>query len=96
MAKLFSLMVAVVFGMAFVGLGVVQATDTLTGSSPIMIAKGKAGDDHGKAGDDHGKAGDDHGKAGDDHGKAGDDHGKAGDDHGKKKDPAKKKKAAKK
>lgn len=89
MAKLFSLVITVVFGISFIGLGAIQANDALTSSSPIMIAKGKAGDDHGKAGDDHGKAGDDHGKAGDDHGKAGDDHGKAGDDHGKKKNKGK-------
>jgi hypothetical protein len=80
MAKLFSLVVAVVFGISFVGLGVVQAKDALSDSSPIIVAKGKAGEDHGKAGDDHGKAGDDHGK-------------KKGHDKKKK---ATKKKAAKK
>lgn len=90
MAKLFSLVVAVVFGISFVGLGIVQAKETLAGSAPIVIAKGKAGGKHGKAGDSHGKAGDhgqgsEHGQAGQDHGKAGDDHGKAGDAHGKKK-----------
>ena len=77
MAKLFSMVVAIVFGISFVGLGVVQATDALVGSSPIIVASGQAGDDHGKAGDDHGKAGDNHGKAGNDHGKAGEDHGNA-------------------
>jgi len=87
MATLFSLVITVVFGISFIGLGAVQANDALTGSSPIMIAKGQAGDDHGKAGEDHGKAGDDHGKAGDDHGKK-----KAA----KKKAPAKKKAAKKK
>ena len=80
MAKLFSMVIALVFGISFVGLGVVQASDALTAFSPIIVASGKAGDDHGKAGDDHGKAGDDHGKA--------------GDDHGKKKGHAKKKKAS--
>ncbi|MEX2492894.1 MAG: hypothetical protein WD425_14155 [Nitrospirales bacterium] len=89
MANLCSMVVAMVFGLSFVGSGVVQATDSLTAFSPIIVASGQAGDDHGKAGDDHGKADGDHGKAGDD-------HGKAGDDHGKKKDHAKKKKAAKK
>ena len=84
MAKLFSLMVAVLCSIAFVGLGVVQAKEAFTGSPSIILVSGKAGDDHGKAGDDHGKAGDDHGKAGDDHGKAGDDHGKK-KGHGKKK-----------
>jgi len=95
MAKLFSFVIAGVFGIAFIGLGAAQANDFSTQGSPIMIAKGKAGDKHGKAGDDHGKAGDhgkgaEHGQAGEDHGKARDDHGKAGDDHGKKKDHAKK------
>jgi len=55
MAKIFSMGVAVVFGIAFVGLGVVQAKNTLTGSSPIIVASGKVGEGHGKAGDDHGK-----------------------------------------
>ncbi len=87
MAKLFSMVIAVVFGISFIGLGVVQASDFLTGSSPIIVASGKTDDKHGKAGDDHGKAGDDdHGKAGDDHGKTDDDHhGKTADKHGKKK-----------
>jgi hypothetical protein len=86
MAKLFSLMVAIMFGIAFVGLGVVQAKEALTSSPSIILVSGKAGEKHGKAGDDHGKAGEDHGKAGED-------HGKAGDIHGKKKGHAKKKKA---
>jgi hypothetical protein len=102
MAKLFSMVITVVFGISFVGLGMVQANDALANSSPIMIAKGKAGDDHGKAGGDHGQAGmdhgkaEDHGKAGEDHGQAGEDHGQAGDDHGKAGDDHGKKKAAKK
>ena len=74
MAKLFTLALAVVFGMTFGGMTVAKAADQ---STPIMVAEGQAGEDHGKAGDDHGKAGDDHGKAGDEHGKAGDDHGKS-------------------
>ena len=86
MAKLFSMVIAVVFGISFIGLGVVQASDFLTGSSPIIVASGKTDDKHGKDGDDHGKADDDHGKAGDDHGKTDDDHhGKTADKHGKKK-----------
>jgi len=74
MAKFFTLALAVVFGMTFGGMTLAKAADQ---SAPIMVAEGKAGEDHGKAGEDHGKAGEDHGKAGDDHGKAGDDHGKA-------------------
>ena len=95
MAKLFSLMVAVVCSIAFVGLGIAQGNDSLINSSPILMAKGKAGEKHGKDGDDHGKAGDhgqgsEHGQAGQDHGKAGDAHGKAGEAHGKKKGHGKK------
>jgi len=81
MAKLFPLMIAVVFGISFVGLGAAQAKDAFTDSPSIILVSGKAGDDHGKAGEDHGKAGDDHGK-------------KKG--HAKKKKAAKKKAAKKK
>ena len=66
------MVITVVFGISFVGLGVVQATAALTGFSPIIVASGKSDDHHGKAGDDHGKTDDDH-------------HGKTGDNHGKKK-----------
>ncbi len=76
MGKLSSLIIAVVFAISFVGLGMVQANELNTDSSTIILVKGKAGEDHGKAGEDHGKAGDDHGKAGGDHGKSQDSKGK--------------------
>ncbi|MDR4494050.1 MAG: hypothetical protein AB7P17_04740 [Nitrospirales bacterium] len=60
MAKLFTLVLAVVFGMTFGGMTIAKAADQ---TAPIMVADGKAGEDHGKAGEDHGKAGEDHGKA---------------------------------
>lgn len=65
MAKLFTIALAVMFGMTFGGMTVVKAAES---SAPIIVASGKSDEDHGKSGDDHGKSGEDHGK-GDDHGK---------------------------
>ena len=60
MSKLLATVMALVFGMTFGGMSVAKAADQ---SAPIMVAEGKAGEDHGKAGEEHGKAGEDHGKA---------------------------------
>lgn len=49
MAKIFLMMIVVVFSISLVGLGVAQVTDVSTGSSPIIVASGKSDDHHGNS-----------------------------------------------
>ena len=86
MRRLLATVMALVFGMTFGGLGLVQAKDMPMEHSSSPAAEEKAMEDHGKAGEDHGKTAEDQGKAGDDETKAA--KKKA------KKDRAKKKKAS--
>jgi hypothetical protein len=86
MAKVLATVMALVFGLTFSGLGLVQAKDMAAEKPSSPMAEEKTMEEHGKAGENHGKAGEDHGKAGEKQGKS--------VDKAQKKVPAKKKKAS--
>ncbi|MGD9852412.1 MAG: hypothetical protein AB7T38_14215 [Nitrospirales bacterium] len=83
MRKLLATVMALVFGMTFGALGLVQAKDMPMEHSSSPAAEEKAMEDHGKAGEGHGKTAEDQGKAGDNETKTAEKKGKKG--HAKKK-----------